>query len=204
MNSSQSYNKNALKHLRKDPVMKKLIETLGLLSWEGHGNDIFSALIRAIINQQLSTKSAATIYHRFLSLFPGQHPTPEELLQMKPDTLRATGISYTKIGYIHGICEKIINGQFCSDVLLHQDDEDVIRELTKLKGIGAWSAEMILIATLKRPDVFSVGDLGLRTAVAKWYGVDRNNHKKIEEISLAWRPYRSLACRYLWRSLSEK
>lgn len=193
--------KAALTHLRKDRVMRKLIETHEAPRFNSE-SDLFSDLIEAIINQQLSSKAGETIFNRFRGLFQATpFPTPEDILSMPDRDIRTCGISFTKITYIKGICKAV--GEKILDIeQLHElSDEGVVRELTKLKGVGRWTAEMILMFSLKRMDIFSMGDLGLRTAVAKLYTVDRDDHKAIAQISLRWSPYRTLASRYLWKSL---
>ncbi len=199
----KNHYKKALNHLRKDPVMKKLLSepSLEFPQWRETSN-LFEALIRTIANQQLSGKAAATILSRFKNLFEGNSfPKPSEILKKKDDELRRAGFSYPKIKYIKGIAESVENKTIDLKNLKNLSDEEIIEKLTKLKGIGRWSAEMILIFSLKRPDVFSLGDLGLTTAVSKLYKVDKKNLKKIEKISLKWSPYRSIAAWYLWRSL---
>lgn len=190
----------ALTHLKKDPIMKKLIEKHPIPEWSSDTN-IFLHLVDSIISQQLSVKAGNTIYGRFKDLFPDNIPTPENILQLSDDQIRACGISYPKIKYLKGLAQAIQDGLLHVDDLIALDDEKVIEELIKIKGIGKWTAEMTLIFSLKRPDIFSVGDLGLCNAVAKLYNVDRNDKKKIEKISQKWKPHRSLACRYLWMSL---
>lgn len=192
-----------LAHLKKDPVMRRLIEAHEAPHFNSDSN-LFSDLIEAIINQQLSSKAGETIFNRFKDLFNGSFPKPEEILVIADAKIRECGISFTKIGYIKGICKAIQERTLDLENLHVLSDEDVIEELTKLKGIGRWTAEMILMFSLKRTDVFSLGDLGLRTAVAKLYNVDRDDHKVIEAIALQWRPYRSIACRYLWKSLENR
>lgn len=194
----------ALRHLKKDPILHKIIKGYKLEELDGKVN-LFEDLIESIINQQLSGKAATTIFNRFKLLFrPKKFPKPEQILKVSDDKIRACGISYPKIKYIKGICEAVANGSLDLKKIKTLVDEEVIIELTKLKGVGRWTAEMILIFSLKRPDVFSVGDLGLRNAVSRHYKVDRNNLKKIEEISLAWKPYRSYASRLLWKSLENR
>ena len=161
--------KKALLHLKKDLVMKKLIKKHGELEWDW-GVDLFSDLIESIINQQLSDKAAATIFKRFKGLFgKKKFPKPEDILKLSDEKIRESGISFSKIKYIKGICEAIIKGELELDKLDSLSDEKVVEELIKLKGVGQWTAEMILMFSLKRMDIFSVGDLGLRTAVSKLY-----------------------------------
>lgn len=194
--------KKALLHLGKDKLLKEIIKKYEAPTWSLK-TDLFSDLIESIINQQLSGKAAETIYNRFKLLLKNKI-TPQNILKTKDEKIRECGISYPKIGYIKGLCQAIVDGLFVPDKVQNLSDEEVVIELTKLKGVGRWTAEMILIFSLKRPDIFSVGDLGLRTAVSKLYNIDRENIKEIEKLSLKWSPYRSLAARYLWRSLNNR
>jgi DNA-3-methyladenine glycosylase II len=190
----------ALKHLASDPIMKKLIHTYTLPGWS-YDKNLFLELVESIIGQQLSVKAADTITRRFKEAVGSETPTPEQILAIDDDTFRAAGNSYNKIKYIKGICAAVIDKEIDLESLREKGDEEVISTLITLKGVGRWTAEMFLMFSLNREDVFSLGDLGLRNAVAKLYGVDRDDLKKIEEISQQWKPYRSLASRYLWKSL---
>ncbi len=197
----------ALLHLKKDPIFKKLIQNYDLpaFSQRTKTDDLFAALVRAIVNQQLSGKAADTILQRFKNLYkPKSFPTPLQVIKTSDEKLRACGLSYSKIKYIKGLALAVHEKTLDLQSLVDLSDEEVIFELTKLKGIGKWTAEMILIFSLNRPDVFSLGDLGICTAVSRLYNVDRKNIKKIEKISLKWSPYRSIACWYLWRSLDNR
>lgn len=191
----------AIKHLQKDAVLSKVILTNELLS-PSVSTNLFRNLLEAIINQQLSNKAAATIFGRFLNLFPQQTiPSPEDILNISEDTLRTAGISRQKVSYLKSLATEISSNNLVLENLQNLADEEVISALTKVKGVGRWTAEMFLMFSLGREDTFSVGDLGLRTAVAKLYGVDREDKAKIEEISKRWSPYRSYACLYLWKSI---
>jgi DNA-3-methyladenine glycosylase II len=192
----------ALDTLSVDPVLKEIIKTNELPVFETSGNLYFD-LVDSIISQQLSVKAAATILGRFLNLFETKpHPTPDEVLLQTDESLRSVGISFSKIKYIKGLSLAVTNNELDLATLPQLSDEEVISELIKIKGIGKWTAEMILIFSLNRPDIFSVGDLGLRTTVSKLYNIDRDNLKDIERISQTWSPYRSIASRYLWKSLN--
>jgi DNA-3-methyladenine glycosylase II len=194
--------KVAQQHLSKDPIMKKLIETLDAPIFTV-SNNLFFDIVDSIVSQQLSTKAAATILKRFLDLFETKPaPTPEEILQQSDESMRAAGLSFQKIKYVKGLSQAIINKDLDLKNIPNLSDEEIITELTKIKGIGRWTAEMILMFSLHRPDIFSVGDLGLRNAVSKLYGIDRDNLKGIEKIAVSWSPFRTLASRYLWKSLN--
>lgn len=192
--------------LRNDPVMRKLIAKHQIKEYYGGQNNHFLDLIEIVIGQQLSMKVASAIFNRFLNLYakPSRsagRPTPELVLATHADKLRAVGLSNSKVNYVKAIASAISSGILLLDQLKNLPDDDIKKELIKIKGIGPWSAEMFLIFSLKRPDVFSVGDLGLRSAIEKLYGISRDNLKAIEKLAESWRPHRSLACRLLWASL---
>lgn len=194
-------NAKALKHLRKDKILGTILDKY-TVSTPKTSTNLFQDLLEAIIGQQLSGKAASTIFGRFLGLFPKeQTPKPEEILKLSEESLRSCGLSHQKASYLKSLSEEIKSGRLTLEELHVLPDEAVITALTKVKGIGPWTAEMFLIFSLGRLDTFSVGDLGLRTAVGRLYGVDRNDKIKIEEISQKWSPYRSLASLYLWKSL---
>lgn len=194
-------NAKAIKHLRKDKILGTILDKY-TVSTPKISTNLFQDLLEAIIGQQLSGKAASTIFGRFLGLFPKeQTPKPEEILKLSEESLRSCGLSHQKASYLKSLSEEIKSGRLTLEELHVLPDEAVITALTKVKGIGPWTAEMFLIFSLGRLDTFSVGDLGLRTAVGRLYGVDRNDKIKIEEISKKWSPYRSLASLYLWKSL---
>lgn len=179
--------------------MRELISKYDLVELSGTV-DLYMSLLESIISQQLSVKAADTIFKRITSIL-GEPIDPQILLDTPDETLREAGASRPKIKYMKGIAEAKLKGELENEIFVNLSDEEVANTLIKLKGVGMWTAEMTLIFTLKRPDVFSVGDLGLRTAVGKLYNVDRGDIEKILEISEQWKPYRSYAARYLWKSL---
>ena len=194
-------NSVALNHLRQDKILETIIDKYQVSSPSISAN-LFRDLMEAIVSQQLSNKAAATIFGRFLALFPNNTiPKPDDILKLSEEVLRSCGLSHQKSSYLKSLSQEIISDQLVLENLHLLPDEDVITALTKVKGIGRWTAEMFLIFSLGRLDTFSVGDLGLRTAVSKLYEVDREDKNKIEEISKQWSPYRSLASLYLWKSL---
>lgn len=191
-------------HLQKDKTLAVVIRKYHPPVWHRPA-PLFAAIIRNIIGQQLSSGPARIILGRFINLFPkGKFPTPKQILEVSDQKIRDCGLSWAKVKYVKALASAVAGGQLNLDRVKKLPDQEVIVELTKVKGIGRWTAEMILIFHLRRPDVFSLGDLGLRTAVAKLYKVKRDNLKKIAKISSAWSPYRSLACRYLWMSLDNE
>jgi len=190
---------NALEHLREDPVMAKLIDGFEPFEWRASGK-LYEDLLGTVVSQQLSTRAADTIWTRVKETLGGDL-SAERILEVDEEVLRSAGLSSSKAGYFKGIAEAKLVGGLDEKKLSGMDDLEVAEELMKLKGIGRWSVEMILIFTLGRPDIFSLGDLGLRKVVASLYGVDRDDLERIEAISLKWSPYRSTASRYLWKWL---
>jgi DNA-3-methyladenine glycosylase II len=189
--------------LRRDPVLAAVIRAHGPCRLaEAQRADHFSALVRAITFQQLSTKAASTIYGRLVALMPGGTPTAEALASLTDEQMRTVGMSRQKAAYLRDLCGKVMTGALDLDVLASRPDEEVIAALVQVKGIGRWSAEMFLMFRLHRPDVLPVGDLGIVTAIQRVYGLRRKpTPDRIRRIGDAWRPYRSVASWYLWRSL---
>lgn len=196
--------RKAISHLRKDSLMENLIKEYEIDEWGKYGSSLFVDIIDAIISQQLSSKASHSISKRLKDFFNNKTINPSDILKESSEKLRACGLSLAKVSYIQGLAKAVNERKLDLEKLTELSDEQVKTELTRIRGIGRWTAEMILLFSFQRPDIFSLGDLGLRTAVSKLYKIDRNNLKKIEEISLAWSPYRSFASRYLWRSLSKK
>lgn len=194
-------------HLRSvDHVMRRLIDERGPIDPEtdrrGSRPHPYEALARAIVGQQLSTKAAGSIWARLVAPSGGSFPSPAELLEADPQSLREAGLSWSKVGFLRDLAERIDAGDMKLEALAELPDEDVIAELIQIKGVGAWTAEMFLIFHLARPDVVSTGDLGIRRAVQVAYGLDDlPGPHDLERIAEPWRPHRTLACLYLWRSL---
>lgn len=186
------------KHFKKvDPAIYKLMENLDLGQWwDRPKKDYFVALCEDIIGQQLSGKVADVIFSRFEKLFFKKQITAKRLLKLTDDQIRNVGTSWAKVKYLKDLAKQVKNKTVNLKGLDQLTDAEVVRELTKIKGIGPWTAEMFLIFTLKRPDVFSFGDLGLNKAVRKLYG-----RRKIESIVKRWTPYRSFGALALWDSL---
>jgi len=190
---------------RKDPVIGGLMRKHGECGLaDAQHADPFHALIRAIVSQQLSTKAAATVAARFDGLYGGP-PTPAQVIATSDQQLRAVGFSTQKIGYVRDLCRRINEGALPLAALDAMSDEEVVEALTQVKGIGRWTAEMFLMFRLHRPDVLPVGDLGIVKAVQKAYGLRKvPTAERLTRIGEAWRPYRSIACWYLWASLHNK
>jgi DNA-3-methyladenine glycosylase II len=192
-----------------DPVMARLIEEHGDLVRRDlkrdRPGDAYGALLRSIVGQQLSTKAASTIYGRMLELFDGHAPSPKQLLAADPDAIRAAGLSRPKISYLRDLADHVESGELELDRLAELPDEEVIDQLTAVKGIGDWSAHMFLMFHLSRPDVLPVGDQGIRNAIKAQYRLRKiPDAKRMEKIAKPWRPYRTLACLYLWSSLDNQ
>jgi DNA-3-methyladenine glycosylase II len=190
-----------------DPVLAKVIDEVGA---DGPGDlgvgrfgDHYGALVRSIVGQQLSTRSAQAIYGRLTDRFGGRTPTPVEVLEDDPDELReAVGLSHAKTAYLRSLAERVLDGSLDLEHLDRLPDEEVIAQLTAVRGIGPWSADMFLIFRLGRPDVLPVGDLGIRRAFMIHYGLSElPTAPEMERIARPWRPHRTLASLYLWRSL---
>jgi DNA-3-methyladenine glycosylase II len=199
----------AIAHLRAaDPVLGALIDEIGADSLGerriARPHDHYGALVRTIVGQQLSTRAARAIYERLTERFGGRPPTPEELLAQEPDELRTSvGLSHAKVRYLRSLAEHVLNGSLELSKLGSRSDEEVIAALTAINGIGLWSAHMFLIAHLQRPDVLPVGDLGIRKAFQAVYRLpELPEGAEMERIAVPWRPYRTVACLFLWRSLS--
>jgi DNA-3-methyladenine glycosylase II len=198
-------------HLRRaDPVLARLIDEFGgPLPAEGgradsgRPDDRYGALVRGITGQQLSVKAAAAIWARLLERFDGHTPTPEQILADDPDDLRiAAGFSHAKVVYLRSLAEHVVSGELDLEGLPELPDDEVIRALTAVKGIGEWTAHMFLMFTLLRPDVLPTGDLGVRNAAMRAYGLDAPpGPRALTELAEPWRPHRTRACLYLWRSL---
>jgi DNA-3-methyladenine glycosylase II len=186
-----------------DPVMAKIIAAVGRCRLaQSRRADPFTAMIEAIIWQQLSTKAAATIYGRFIGLFPADGPpSPAAILALEELALRGAGLSRAKVLYLRDLAAKVLDGSLPLATLDRLSDEEVIDALVRVKGIGRWSAEMFLMFRLQRPDVMPVGDLGIVKAMQRNYRLRRTpTPARMLKIAEPWRPYRSVAAWYLWAS----
>lgn len=186
-----------------DSKLSELIKKYPAPKFEDRSNRLFEELLESIVSQQLSVKASDTIYGRFKKLFDEKtFPDAKAILATEDQKIRNAGISFPKISYIKSIADAFLSDLIDIPHLRKMSDEEVITTLTQIRGVGKWTAEMILIFTLKRPDIFSIGDLGLRNAITKIYGI--TDQKEMLKLSEGWKPYRSTACWYLWRSLENK
>ena len=169
----------------------------------GRPADLYGALVRTIAGQQLSVLAARAIWTKLLAHFDGRVPTPQEILDEDPETLRAAaGFSRAKVAYLRSLAEHVLAGELELERLAELPDDEVIRDLTAVKGIGEWSAHMFLMFTLHRPDVLAVGDLGVRNAAMRAYELPAPpKPAELEALAERWKPHRTRACLYLWRSL---
>jgi DNA-3-methyladenine glycosylase II len=196
--------RKAVNHLKKsDPVLRAIIERVGPCRME-FGPPEFASLAESIVYQQLNGKAAVTIFNRFAAL-AGDPITPEGILKLSDEQLRAVGLSKQKSSYMKDLAEKTKAGLLDFSKLPALSDKEVIEHLTQVKGIGVWTAHMFLMFTLKRADVLPTGDYGVQAAMKKHYRKRKMpKPKEMEKIARAWSPYRSVACWYLWRSLDIK
>jgi DNA-3-methyladenine glycosylase II len=197
-----SYKKHLQKDKRLAPILKG--ETHGLTLQK----NIPIKLMGSIISQQLSTKVAAIIFERFLSLYPAKKPTIQKVLDTPEEALRNIGISYAKIKYMYAVANFCIEHSITDKKLQQLSNEAIIELLTQIKGVGKWTVEMLLMFSLGREDVFAVDDLGIQQAITKLYNLDPANKKQFKldmlAIAQAWSPYRTYACLHLWRWKDEK
>ena len=189
-----------------DRVMEELVRRIGPLGLarrrRGRPDDAYGSLVRTIVGQQLSTKAARSIYGRLTALFDNRPPTPEELISTDEQLLRACGLSRPKVRYLRDLAERVISGELDLRSLHHVPDEEVIRQITAVKGLGRWSADMFLMFHLGREDVLPVGDLGVRRAAERAYDLPEiPDAETLQDLARPWSPHRTLASFYLWESL---
>jgi DNA-3-methyladenine glycosylase II len=203
--------RHAVRHLKKsDAVLASIIERVGPLRMR-YREPSFEAMVRSIVFQQLAGKAAATIFDRFFACCTAASRngsaevaciTPENVLALREEQMRASGLSRQKLSYIRDLASKSQSGEVDFARLAVMSEEDVIEHLTRVKGIGVWSAQMFLIFALRHPDIMPTADYGVRAAIKKHYRKRKlPNPAQVLKISAPWRPYRSIACWYLWRSL---
>lgn len=200
MNKKLDQIKEGIKYLKKDPKIAPLIKKHGI--WKPQPlNDLFHSLTCEIINQQLSDKASETITNKLTAYFNGKFPTPKEMLRTPDKDIRKVGISWAKVSYIKNAAKHIIINKLTITSLLSEPEEKVRSKLTKIKGVGPWTVDMVLIFTLVHLDILPAGDLGIKKAFQKLYNKPTITYEEMQKIAQPWRPYRSIASWYLWRSL---
>jgi DNA-3-methyladenine glycosylase II len=191
-----------LERLRRDAQLRPLIEVIPFPQPPSSDRDLFEDLLRSIAGQQLSVKAAQRIFDRFKALFPGEKPQAAPLLAFSDDELRGIGLSKQKSDYVRNVAAFFLEHQLSDQDWSVHSDEAIIASLTRIKGVGVWTVQMILMFSLGRPDVFPTADFGIQTAMRSLYGLEAEGkamHRAMAEISDIWRPFRSYACYYLWR-----
>jgi DNA-3-methyladenine glycosylase II len=187
-------------------VLREVIDAVGPLDisrWTSlRPRDPYGSLLRSIVGQQLSVSAANSIFGRLKAANGGRSPSPQRLLLMRPSALRACGLSRAKVEYVRDLARHVLRGELDLPRLRRLDDEEVREQITAVKGLGRWTADMFLTFHLRRPDVLPVGDLGLRRAVERAYRVSDPTVAQLEAIAEPWRPYRTMGSLYLWASLS--
>ncbi len=195
---------DALRHLSKnDPVLRQLITTYPKPSFIKH-TDYYQELVSSVIGQQLSLAAARAIEGRFKDLFDGAFPTPEQILTVDVETLRGVGFSRPKARYVQDLAQKILDGVVTFDDLDGKSNDEIMNELTQVKGIGSWTVHMFLMFCMARQDVLPIGDLGIRNGVTQLYSLPKQATP--DDVTLVaqknnWRPYESIASWYVWQSL---
>ena len=191
-----------ISHLGKDKKLQKLVNGNEPFTLKFHKN-ICLRLCASIMSQQLSTKVAKVIFHRFLELYGGKEPSPEQIVATPFEKLRGIGLSNAKAQYVLNVAQFAIDHKLDDKKLKKMSDEEIIELLTQIKGVGRWTVEMLLMFTLGRPDLFAVDDYGIQVAMKKLYKLDDSNKKAFKEkmlkISQKWSPYRTYACLHLWQ-----
>ena len=189
-------------HLCKDKRLKKLVEDHGVFTLKKR-KKIYLYLCTSIMSQQLSVKVADVIHKRFMNLYDGKEPTPEQIINTPKETLRSIGLSNAKTSYVQNVALFALEKGMDPKILHAMSNEEVIEYLIQIKGVGRWTVEMLLMFALCREDVFAIDDLGIQNAMIGLYKLDRTNKKAFREkllrISKKWSPYRTYACMYLWR-----
>jgi DNA-3-methyladenine glycosylase II len=197
--------RKAINHLKKaDPVMAAIITRTGPYRMQ-YREPVFQTLVRSIVFQQLSGKAATTIFNRLAQAAKANPITPEAILKLRPQKMRTLGLSKQKILYIRELARLTRDGNIQFERLPEMEDAAILEMLTRVKGVGVWTVHMFLMFALQRPNVLPVGDLGVRAAMKKAYGLpELPKPSEMERIAAVWHPYRSIASWYLWRSLEDK
>ncbi|MCY7327922.1 MAG: DNA-3-methyladenine glycosylase 2 family protein [Saprospiraceae bacterium] len=191
----------ALDHLQQDALLRCVIEQTVLPAFVP-SRRIYYDLLDSIVSQQLSVKVASVIFSRFCTLFPDNYPHPELVIALEPEQLRSVGLSGQKAGYLQNVAAFFLKNDLENHPWATRSDAEIIDFLSQIKGVGKWTAQMLLMFTLERPDIFPIDDLGIQQAMIRLYGLrERGKALKKRMVALAepWQPHRTLASRYLWR-----
>jgi DNA-3-methyladenine glycosylase II len=200
--NTQLMQEQVIAHLSRDPLLASIIPAIAFPDYGANNTDVYFGLLESITSQQLSVKAADTIFKRFLALFPNDYPTAELLVETPHENLRGVGLSNQKAQYMRNTATFFLEHQLFEKDWSDYSDAEVVQTLSSIKGVGKWTVEMILMFVLRRPDVFPIDDLGVRQAMIRLYKVEsegKAQYQQLTEIAEAWRPYRTYACRYLWR-----
>lgn len=203
--SEKSYEEITKELLKKDSTLKKAIESVDVQLEPTLSVDIYFYLLKSIVSQQLSVKVASVIWNRFLELFPDRYPNAEILLEKSDEELRGIGLSRQKLGYMKNVATFSLEKGMGIELLNEKSDDEIIKYLTEIKGVGKWTVQMVLMFPMDRPDVFPIDDLGIQTKIIAHYGLEGEKkalRAQMTEIAEKWAPYRSLACKYLWKSVT--
>ena len=192
----------AIIHLQQEATIQPLLANIEMPDFTPSGR-IYYNLLESIVSQQLSVKVADVIFKRFLSLFPENNPHPEHVVKIEFEQLRGVGLSGQKAGYLQNVAQFAIDNDLEKMDWAAMSDDEIISFLTQIKGVGKWTVQMLLMFTLARPDIFPVDDLGIQQAMQRLFKIEEENPRRLKirmmELSEPWKPYRTVACRYLWR-----
>ena len=194
-------------HLQKDKVLRKVIASVRIKKRK-KDTDLYLALMRAVVGQQLSVKAAQTIWKRFIDLFKDGYPTPQKVTDTPDEILRSVGLSYQKASYVKNIAAFSVANTLDYQLLKKKDNEDLINYLVSIKGVGRWTVEMILMFHLQREDIFPKDDLGIQNGIRMLYNIrdtdKKKFYRKMDLFAENWKPYRTLACMYIWKFKDQK
>lgn len=192
----------AIAHLQQEATIRSILTQIEMPDFSPSGR-IYYDLLESIVSQQLSVKVADVIFKRFLNLFPDNYPHPELVVAIEMDKLRSVGLSGQKAGYLQNVAQFALDNDLEQVDWAAMSDEEVILFLTQIKGVGKWTVQMLLMFTLARPDIFPVDDLGIQQGMQRLFKIETENTRllkmKMIELAEPWRPWRTVACRYLWR-----
>ncbi len=197
------YKEIAEKLVKRDVILAKVIKSVKTEIKPAPDIDVYYSLLHSIVSQQLSVKVAKIIWHRLTELFANQYPDAKQVLITDDNDLRGVGLSRQKIKYINNVAQFSLDNDISFDYLNTKTDNEIIKYLTQIVGIGKWTVQMILMFPMDRPDVFPVDDLGIQTKMKAWYSINlekKELRNKLTEIAEKWSPYKTLACKYIWES----